>query len=515
MTMPSAKSLMFLGTGSDVGKSVLAAAFCRIFRNKGYRVAPFKAQNMALNSFITPQGGEMGRAQVVQAEAAGIEPHVDMNPVLLKPTSQMGSQVIVLGRAIGNFSAKEYYEYKKELVPVVRGAFERLVSKNDIIVMEGAGSAVELNLKEHDLVNMAMAEMAGAKCILVGDIDRGGIFAALLGSLSLLEAGERDRIIGFIVNKFRGDPRLFEDGVQMLQSRSGVPVFGVVPYFDNICLPEEDSVALGRRMGGSEAQQALCAVRIGVVRLPFISNYTDFDPFERDPRIDLVYFDRPAQIFGFDAVLIPGSKNTIEDLAAMRKSGMADALAAYHKTGGIVVGLCGGYQMMGTLVRDPHGIESSLETIAGLGLLDMETEMYPEKITSQVEASVISESLPFPGRREVLSGYEIHMGRSISGGEAKALFRIVRREGEPFDMEDGLAQPDGRAWGTYIHGIFDNDGFRNMFIEDVGKRSGKIVAPSSGSFSFKLWKEEQYDRLAELVSMQVDVGRILDILLKS
>ncbi len=513
--MPSAKSLMFLGTGSDVGKSILAAAFCRIFKNMGYRVAPFKAQNMALNSFITPQGGEMGRAQVVQAEAAGIEPHVDMNPILLKPTSQMGSQVIVLGQAIGNFSAKDYYEYKKELVSVVRGAFERLCAKNDIIVMEGAGSAVELNLKEHDLVNMAMAEMAGAKCILVGDIDRGGIFAALLGSISLLEASERDRIIGFIVNKLRGDPRLFEDGVQILQSRSGVPVFGVVPYFDDISLPEEDSVALGRRMSGVGAKSAPWAVRIGVVRLPFISNYTDFDPFERDPGVELVYFDRPAQIFGFDAVIIPGSKNTIEDLAAMRKSGMADALAAFHKSGGTVVGLCGGYQMMGALVRDPHGIESSIEAITGLGLLDMQTEMYPEKITSQVEAAVISESLPFPGRRDVLSGYEIHMGRSVSGGEAKAIFRIVRREGKPVDMEDGLAQPDGRAWGTYIHGIFDNDGFRNMFLEDVGKKSGKIVAPASGSFSFRLWKEEQYDRLADLVRRHVEVGRVLDILLKA
>ncbi|MGA3117162.1 MAG: cobyric acid synthase [Syntrophobacteraceae bacterium] len=511
--MSSARSLMFLGTGSDVGKSVLAAAFCRIFKKEGYRVAPFKAQNMALNSFITPQGGEMGRAQVVQAEAAGIEPHVDMNPILLKPTSQMGSQVIVLGRAIGNFSAKDYYEYKKELVPIVRGAFERLCAQNDLIVIEGAGSAVELNLKGHDLVNMAMAEMAGAKCILVGDIDRGGIFAALLGSFSLLEAGERDRIIGFIVNKLRGDPRLFEDGVQILQSRSGVPVFGVVPYFEDISLLEEDSVALGRRMDKAHTQTAPRAIRIGIVRLPFISNYTDFDPFERDSRIDLVYFDRPAQIFGFDAVIIPGSKNTIEDLAAMRKNGMADALSAFHKSGGTVVGLCGGYQMMGTIVRDPLGIESSIDTIPGLGLLDMETEMYPEKITSQVEASVISESLPFAGRREMLSGYEIHMGRSVSSGEAKALFRIVRREGLAVDMEDGLSQPDGRAWGTYMHGIFDNDGFRNMFLEDVGRRSGKIVAPVSDSFSFRLWKEEQYDKLAELVRKHVDVVRILDILL--
>jgi len=501
---------MFLGTGSDVGKSLLAAAFCRIFKNLGYRVAPFKAQNMALNSFITPEGGEMGRAQVVQAEAAGIEPHVDMNPILLKPTSQMGSQVIVLGRALGNYSAKEYYEYKKELVPIVKGAFERLCAQNDLIVIEGAGSAVELNLKEHDLVNMAMAEMADARCILVGDIDRGGIFAALLGSYSLLSAGERDRVAGFIVNKFRGDPRLFEEGVQILQSRSGVPVFGVVPYFENIFLPEEDSVALGRRMNKTNENPR--AIRIGVVRLPFISNYTDFDPFERDPRIELVYFDGPAQIFGFDAVLIPGSKNTIEDLAAMRKTGMADALCAFHKSGGAVVGLCGGYQMMGAVVRDPHGIESSIDTIPGLGLLDMETEMYPEKMTSQVEAGVIPESLPFSGCGEVLSGYEIHMGRSVSGGKAKPLFKISMRDGKPVDVEDGLAQPDGRTWGTYIHGIFDNDGFRNSFIQDLAKRSGRDVAALCKPFSFRLWKEEQYDRLADLVCKHVDVGRVLEML---
>jgi adenosylcobyric acid synthase len=511
--MSSAKALMFLGTGSDVGKSVLAAAFCRIFKNAGYRVAPFKAQNMALNSFITPQHGEMGRAQVVQAEAAGIEPHVDMNPILLKPTSQMGSQVIVLGRVVGNFSAREYYEYKKELVPIVRAAFERLSSKNDIVVLEGAGSAVELNLKEHDLVNMAMAEIADAKCILVGDIDRGGIFASLLGSISLLQPAERDRVIGFIVNKLRGDPRLFEDGVQILESHSGVPVFGVVPYFNDISLPEEDSVALGKRMIEKGPGKGHGSIRIGVVRLPFISNYTDFDPFETDPNVELVYFDRPARIFGFDAVIIPGSKNTIEDLAALKESGMADALSAFHKSGGVVVGLCGGYQMMGTVVRDPHAIESSLDTIAGLGLLDMETEMYPEKITSQVAALAISESLPFPGGGGVLAGYEIHMGRSVSGGSAKPIFRIMNREGKTADVEDGLSQPDGRAWGTYIHGIFDNDGFRNNFLEEIAKRSGKTT-PASFAFSFHACKEEQYDRLAELVRRHVDVDRILDILLK-
>ena len=327
--MSNAKSLMFLGTGSDVGKSVLAAAFCRIFKNEGYRVAPFKAQNMALNSFITPQGGEMGRAQVVQAEAAGIEPHVDMNPILLKPTSQMGSQVIVLGRAIGNFSAKDYYEYKKELVPIVRGAFERLCAQNDLVVMEGAGSAVELNLKGHDLVNMAMAEMAGAKCILVGDIDRGGIFAALLGTLSLLEAGERDRVIGFIVNKLRGDPRLFEDGVQILQLRSGVPVFGVVPYFENISLPEEDSVALGRRMGKARTKTAPCSIRIGIVRLPFISNYTDFNPLENIPGVGVSYLSEPAA--PVDLLIIPGTKNTLGDLQWLRARQFERFIAVFRR----------------------------------------------------------------------------------------------------------------------------------------------------------------------------------------
>ncbi len=508
--MSGAKSIMFLGTGSDVGKSVLAAAFCRIFRNEGFRVAPFKAQNMALNSFITPQGGEMGRAQVVQAEAAGIAPHVDMNPILLKPTSHMGSQVIVLGKAIGNFSAGGYYEYKKELLPIVRGAYQRLCAQNDVIVIEGAGSAVELNLKGSDLVNMAMAEMADARCILVGDIDRGGIFASLLGSYALLEPSERDRVIGFIVNKLRGDPRLFEDGVKILQERSGVPVLGVVPYFQDISLPEEDSVALGRRMAATQGKAAPDGVRIGVVRLPFISNYTDFDALENDPGVDLVYFDRPAEIFGFDAVILPGSKNTIEDLEALRKTGMTDVLSAFYKSGGVVVGLCGGYQMMGTVVRDPHGMESSIETVPGLGLLDMETEMFPEKTTSQVEAGVMSGSLPFPTQSEVLSGYEIHMGRSTPGGSARPVFRIVQRDGKPMDIVEGLSQPDGRAWGTYIHGIFDNDGFRNSFLEDIARRSGKKLPAVSDAFSFRLWKEEQYDRLAELVRSHVDVARIIE-----
>ncbi len=509
----SSKAIMFLGTGSDVGKSVLAAAFCRLFKREGLRAAPFKAQNMALNSFITPEGGEMGRAQVVQAEAAGINPHVDMNPILLKPTSKMGSQVIVLGKSIGNFSAKEYYEYKQELIPVVRAAFERLSSRNDIIVMEGAGSAVELNLKKHDLVNMAMAEVADAKCILVGDIDRGGIFAALLGSLALLEPRERERVIGFIVNKFRGDPELFADGTGILESRSGLPVFGVVPYFENIAIPEEDSVALGRRMRRPGESSAAGKIRLGVVRLPFISNYTDFDCFEQDARVDLVYFDSPADVFTFDAVIIPGSKNTIEDLDRLRKNGLADAIVAFYKSGGTVVGLCGGYQMMGSVVRDPHGMESALDTIPGLGILDMETEMYPEKVTSQVEAEPASDSGVFADCGAI-AGYEIHMGRSTSLGAVLPLFRIVRSDGKAADLEDGLIQPDGRAWGTYIHGVFDNDALRDRFLKITACRCGKSLGAVSETFTYRLWKEEQYDLLADLIRESVDVDRVLQTIMK-
>ncbi|MEM5789938.1 MAG: cobyric acid synthase [Syntrophobacteraceae bacterium] len=511
--MSKAKPLMFLGTGSDVGKSVLAAAFCRILRQEGYRVAPFKAQNMALNSYITPEGGEMGRAQVVQAEAAGIDPHVDMNPVLLKPTSHMGSQVIVLGRAIGNLSARDYYEYKKELVSVVRDSFDRLSSRYDIIVMEGAGSAVELNLKPHDLVNMAMAEMADARCILVGDIDRGGIFAALLGSYSLLEPSERARVAGFIVNKLRGDPALFTEGTSIIESRSGRPVLGVVPWFDHIALPEEDSVALGRRMGKNGGSHEKDTVLIGVVRLPFISNYTDFDCFEHDPRVKLVYFDKPARAFDFDAVVLPGSKNTIEDLAALGRTGMSDAIRAYYKSGGTVVGLCGGYQMMGKVVRDPLGMESALTEIPGLGLLDMETEMYPEKVTSQVEAVLSGDPGLFQDCAGPLHGYEIHMGRSTSLGGAGTLFRIQCRDGKPVDIADGLIQSCGRAWGTYIHGIFDNDEFRNSFVRGIAQRSGKEPPPTDGPLNYRQWKDRQYDLLAEYVRRHVDVHRILEAVL--
>ncbi len=506
-----AKSLMFLGTGSDVGKSVLAAAFCRILKQDGYRVAPFKAQNMALNSFITPEGGEMGRAQVVQAEAAGIPPHVDMNPILLKPTSQMGSQVIVRGKAIGNFLARDYYEYKKELVSVVRDCFERLARQYDVIVLEGAGSAVELNLKQHDLVNLAMAEMADASCVLVGDIDRGGIFAALLGSFMLMTEQERQRTIGFMVNKLRGDPQLFANGAQIIEARAHRPVLGVVPHFEDITLQEEDSVALQRRMARRCAAPADGRLAIGVVRLPFISNYTDFDCFEQEPAVDLVYFDRPAAVFDFDAVIVPGSKNTLEDLDYLKRTGLAEAIVAYRKSGGTVVGICGGYQMLGCAVRDPHGVESRLSEVAGLGVLEMETEMFPEKVTSQVEAVYVGPAAASGGTSAGLSvrGYEIHMGRSLAkGNHHHPLLRIVRRDGQSVEVLDGLSTADRRVWGTYVHGIFDEDAFRRDFLYDLQMRSGKPCGPSNGAFSYSDWKQQQYDRLAEHVRRHTDVERI-------
>lgn len=502
-----AKPLMFLGTGSDVGKSVLAAAFCRIMKQDGFRVAPFKAQNMALNSYITPEGGEMGRAQVVQAEAAGIEPHVDMNPVLLKPTSQMGSQVIVQGRAIGNFLARDYYQYKKNLVTVVLQCFQRLSDQYDVLVLEGAGSAVELNLKDHDIVNLAMAEMADARCVLVGDIDRGGIFAALLGSYLLMTRAEQERIIGFMVNKLRGDPHLFANGVEMIESRSERPVLGVIPYFDHIALQEEDSVALKRRMRSVPREGVQDRLSVGVVRLPFVSNYTDFDCFEQEPGVDLVYFDHPGEVFLFDAVIIPGSKNTLEDLEFLRKTGLAEAVIAYYKSGGTVIGLCGGYQMLGLCVRDPHGVESALREVTGLGLLEMETEMAPDKITSQVEAVSLWGGTDLRSS-SCLKGYEIHMGRSVSKGQAQPLFRIIRRGGMLQESLDGLIQPNGRVWGTYIHGIFDNDSFRHDFLLDLQRRSGRSQVSFSGGFSYAGWKEEQYDRLAEHVRKCTDVERI-------
>lgn len=516
---------MFLGTGSDVGKSVLATALCRVLKQDGYRVAPFKAQNMALNSFVTPEGGEMGRAQVMQAEAAGIEPHVDMNPILLKPTSQKGSQVIVLGKPMGNMTALEYYRRKRELIPLVMAAFERLSRRFDVIVMEGAGSAVEINLKEHDLVNLSMARRTGTPCLLVGDIDRGGIFASLLGSLSLMEEDERRLIKGLIVNKFRGDPSLFEEGVKILEERSGLPVLGVVPYFDHIILPQEDSVALSRickisdRAGNDE-------ISLGVVRLPYISNYTDFDAFNGDPGVVVRYFNDPQEAFSFDALIIPGSKNTIHDLEFLHRTGLADAIRACWKTGRAVVGLCGGYQMLGEWVKDPYGVDGPGGEMAGLGILPVVTEMSSEKLTHQVEVVPNRDNPLWSGLvpSGVFTGYEIHMGRSVitpagspqngsDDGTSRRLFRILSRSGCPVDELDGCTSTIGHAWGTYVHGIFDNPGFRRWFVSWVATLRGKKTPwADQPPEHWRAILDRQYDLLADHFRKHVKVELIYSIM---
>lgn len=505
---------MFLGTGSDVGKSVICAAFCRIFAQDGFKVAPFKAQNMALNSYITPEGGEMGRAQVVQAEAAGIEPHVYMNPILLKPASQVGSQVIVRGKVLGNMTAKTYYEYKKKLLPVVKESYERLASEYDIIVLEGAGSAVELNLKKHDLVNMAMAQMADAPVILVGDIDRGGIFASLIGSMMLFTEEEKARVKGFLINKFRGDPALFRDGIKIIEEKTGRKVLGVIPYFDHFSIPEEDSVALQRRLTKKPREDGVperrLQVRIGVVKLPYISNYTDFDSLEHEPDVDLVYFDTEDLLADLDCVIIPGSKTTIHDLEFLLSSGIANELRTFLKRGKILIGICGGYQMLGIEVRDPENVEGEVKERRGMGFLPIITTLAGEKVTSRVLAKPVVNDWLIP-ESEPITGYEIHMGETqiVEGG--RALLNIVSRNGRTTNTLDGCISGDMNVWGTYLHGIFDNDNLRRNLIKDLKLRKG-IEVKNYSDFTFRQWKSSQYDMLAEHVRSHVDMKEIYRIL---
>jgi adenosylcobyric acid synthase len=507
-SMASAKNLMILGTGSDVGKSVMVAGLCRILKQDGYRVAPFKAQNMALNSFITPEGGEMGRAQVVQAEAAGLEPHIDMNPILLKPTSNVGSQVILQGKVLGNFTAEEYYKKKPDLVAEVMESYSRLEGKYEVLIMEGAGSAAEINLKDKDLVNLSMAERVTAPVLLVADIDRGGVFASIVGHMELFTPPERELVKGFIINKFRGDPSLLRSGLEFLEARTEKPVLGLVHYFNDIHIPEEDSVALDLKIRQAKKRSEE-QVRIGVIRLPHISNYTDFDSLEQEPSVNLTYFTAPEQVFEMDLVILPGSKNTLSDLRYLHNQGLAEAITAFYGRGGTVVGICGGYQMLGKKVVDPTGVESDLQEVAGLGLLEMETELLGEKITTQVKGRLLWQDLAGP--EEKIRGYEIHMGRSKSLGSATTLLEISERSGRPVRVQDGLVSEDGRVWGTYLHGLFDNDNLRHRLIGRF-LRSNELVPTTERLRSFHHWKEEQYNKLATHLRNHLDIARIYKII---
>ena len=480
---------MLAGTGSDVGKSILATAFCRIFRQDGYQPAPFKAQNMALNSFATPEGLEIGRAQAVQAEAAGVACHTDMNPLLLKPQSDHTSQVVLNGKPIGNKNAYDYWrrgtsdiDFRKE----VCDAFDRLASRYNPIVMEGAGSISEINLRETDLVNLPMARHAKADVILVGDIDRGGVFASVYGSIALQTPEDRQLIKGIIINKFRGDMRLFDGGRKMLEDICGVPVLGVVPYYKDIHIEEEDSVALAQKSMALERGK----INVAVVMLQHLSNYTDFDSLEQDPRIHLFYTNNVDDLRKADIIILPGTKSTLHDLYELRRNGCAQAIIKAHREGATVMGICGGYQMMGVEVCDPGHVEGDIERLPGLGLLPITTTMSGEKVTRQISC-------------EYGVGYEIHMGETHPFGDAKASPLLHLSDGR----EDGYII-DNKCMGTYVHGILDNAPFVDVLLQPFAGKLDEADKP----FDYQTFKEEQYDRLADHVRAHVDIDILYQIL---
>lgn len=502
--------IMFAGTGSDVGKSIIAAAFCRIFLQDGYQPAPFKAQNMALNSYATPEGLEIGRAQAVQAEAAGVPCHTDMNPLLLKPQSDHTSQVVLNGRSIGNRSAYEYFrkEGREELRHEVCSAYDRLSVRYNPVVLEGAGSISEINLRDSDLVNLPMAIHAGADVILVADIDRGGVFASAYGSVMLLRPEERERVKGILINKFRGDIRLFESGVKMLEELCGIPVVGVVPYYKEIYIEEEDSVALATKSVRAEHGK----VNIAVILLRHLSNFTDFNVLERDPRVHLFYTNNVDELVKADIILLPGSKSTLDDLYELRRNGVAQAILRAHRDGATVMGICGGYQMMGQEVLDPDHVEGDLERLPGLGLLPVTTRMTGEKVTRQVnfrlnqELRMKNEGLRMKNEElSLMRGYEIHMGTTAPIQDAAAAASPLNI------LEDGHTDGcfvDHTCMGTYIHGILDNPGFIDFLLQPFADK----LSPSAASFDYHTFKEEQYDKLADHVRSHVNMPLIYQIL---
>jgi len=504
------QALFIGGTGSDVGKSVIAAGICRLLYRRGLKVAPFKAQNMALNSAVTSEGGEIGRAQALQAAACGLEPHTDMNPVLLKPLSDIGSQVIVQGRPVGNMTVAQYHAFKPTAMARVEESFRRLARSHRVVVMEGAGSIAEINLKEHDLTNLRAADMADAPVLLVADIDRGGVFASLVGTVDLLEPRERERIAGFIINKFRGDPSLLKPGIDFLEERTGIPVLGVVPWID-LALPEEDSVALGKKTAG--VRQGMKSdpevLRIGVVRLPHIANFTDFDPLEREPGVELTYLTRPAQAAELHLLVLPGTKNTMGDLAWLHEEGWADAIRSLHDGGGLVIGICGGFQMLGKRVKDPHGVESDRHMEEGVGLLDIDTTLAPTKTTHQVEAGVLPSAMN-AGLVDAapVSGYEIHMGETLRGAAVEPLFRVLRRSGGAVDLSDGAVDAEGRVWGTYLHGLFDNPDLRGEWLDHCRERFA--LPPLVAGMAAGL--DEELDRLADHLARHLDLEAIMALI---
>ena len=498
-----AKAIMVQGTMSNAGKSLLAAGLCRIFKQDGYRVAPFKSQNMALNSFITEEGLEMGRAQVMQAEAAGIKPSVLMNPILLKPTNDVGSQVIVNGEVLGNMNARDYFKYKHKLIPDIMKAYNRLSAENDIIVIEGAGSPAEINLKQEDIVNMGMAKMAKAPVLLVGDIDRGGVFAQLIGTVMLLEEDEKAMVKGLIINKFRGDKTILDPGVEMLEERSGIPVVGVAPYL-NIEVEDEDS--LTERFDGS---QEVGVIDIAVIRVPRISNFTDFNPFESMPGVSLRYVKRVNELKDPDMIILPGTKNTMEDLQWLRESGMEAAILKQASRGKVIFGVCGGYQMLGETLADPDGVEAG-GSMKGMGLLPMDTVFEQEKTRTRVSGSFEKIEGDLEELSEaVLEGYEIHMGVSRLKDGARPLTDIRDHAATQEGKQDGAYSKN--VYGTYVHGVFDKEEVAKAIVRALGRKKGMDTGEITG-VDFREFKETQYDILAAALREHLDMKRIYEIL---
>lgn len=483
------KSVMVMGTSSHVGKSVLATALCRILKQDGYRVSPFKVQNMSRNSAVTADGGEMSRAQAVQAEAAGVPPSPHMNPILLKPTDGRSSQVIVQGKVHSHSAAASYMRSDKEdLWKAAQESFQYLSERFPVIVMEGAGSPVEMNLKTRDLANMRAAEMANASVVLVADIERGGVFAAVIGTLDLLEPEERERVVGIIINKFRGDPTLFDDGIRFLEKRTGKPVLGVIPYLANLDIDEEDSMGLQapryqRRNNGG--------LRIAIIPLPHLANFTDVDALFWEPDVDPFFCRTPEDLSDVDAVVIPGTKNTVDDMAWIHAEGWAEALQGVRNSGRPILGICGGYQMLGHVIRDPEHLESYRQEVAGLGWLNEETTLVAPKRTTWVEGHLSDPwgSLP-------VKGYEIHMGRTRSTGHSTPLALVREIESAPWHAE-GAVQDDLAVTGTYLHGILDNQAFRELWLNRIRRQSG--IDHAQTKIFVEDLRERAYDRLATVV----------------
>lgn len=498
-----AKVIMIQGTMSNAGKSLVTAGLCRVFKQDGYKVAPFKSQNMALNSFITKEGLEMGRAQVMQAEACGIEPSVNMNPILLKPTNDVGSQVIVNGEVLGNMSARDYYKRKTELIPHIMEAYNNLAKEYDIIVMEGAGSPAEINLKENDIVNMGMAKLVNSPVLLVGDIDRGGVFASIAGTLMLLEEDERKMIKGTIINKFRGDVNILKPGLDMIEEITKTPIVGVVPYME-LDIDDEDSLSERFNNKGT-----VDLIDIAVIRLPRISNFTDFNTFEYIPGVSLRYVKSVRELKDPDMIILPGTKNTMEDLKWLRESGLETQILKQAAKGKVIFGICGGYQMLGMELSDPFNVESG-GTMAGMGLLPTKTVFEKEKVRTRVsgnfnEVSGILAELSYVE----FEGYEIHMGQTTYDFNEEELTTIDNVNGEDIIKNDGLYKDN--VYGSYIHGIFDKEEVSKAIVESLCIHKG-IDYSSISTVDIEKYKEEQYDKLAEGIRNSLDMKAIYKIL---